>query len=170
MNNYQKLLDQIGKVYPFCIVTKANTNISLQSIIPTYLLSNSGTHLLYSKYLYFPLANHLLNDYQTFRFSIHPDPITIFYEKINNRVIKGGIFRATDLNNNGFNVVLLYNCRVFLKYHFLKFLEMNRLNPTNFQFQDKYVNSDIYLQKTIYDISRIDNENIFDFSGNNHML
>jgi hypothetical protein len=169
MNNTQKLLEQIKKVYSTCIITKTTNNVNLQSIIPTYLLSHSGTHLLYSKYLHIPLSNNLINDFQNFRITIYPEPTTIFYENINNKIIKGGIFRAYDIYNNCINVVLLYNTRVFLKYHFLKFLETNKINPTIFNYQDKYISSELYLNRTIYEISRIDNENIFDYSGNNIM-
>lgn len=167
MNNYHKLIQQIRSIYTSCIITKTTNNVSLQSIIPLYLLSHSGLHLLYSKYLYIPLSNDLLDNFQNYRITIHPEPTTIFYEAINNRVIKGGIYRAIDVNNNGVNIVLLYNSRVFLKYHFLKFLEVNKLNPIYFNYGHKSIASDIYLNSIIYDISRVDNENIFNYSGNN---
>jgi hypothetical protein len=170
MNNYQKLLEQIRRVYSSCVITKTTNNVSLQSIIPPCLLSHSGSHLLYSKYLYIPLSSEVLDNFQNYRITIHPEPITIFYEKINNRVIKGGVFRAIDVNNNGINVVLLYNTRVFLKHHFLKFLEVNKIHPLYFNYGHKSIASDVYLNSVIYEISRVDNENIFDYSGNNIML
>jgi hypothetical protein len=170
MNNYQKLCNQIKRVYACCVMTKTTNNVYLQSIIPTYLLSHSGLHLLFSKYLYIPLTNNLMNDFQSFRITIHPDPTTIFYETINNKIIKGGIFRAIDIYNNSINIVLLYNCRVFLQYHFLKFLEINKINPILYQYDNKYIISDFYLNDIIYNISKIDNENIFDYFGNNIML
>jgi hypothetical protein len=168
MNN--KLIEQIKQIYSSCIITKTINYVILQSIIPNYLLKHVGSHLLYSKYLYIPLSLNLANDYQNYKITIYPEPMTIFYENINNKKIKGGIFKAYDIYNNNINVVILYNTSIFLRYHFLKFLEMNKIDPKIFNYQEKYIPSELYLNNTIYEISNIDNENIFDYSGNIIML
>ena len=59
-----------------------------------------------SKYLYIPMSEDIYNDYQNFRFSIYPEPINIFYERIDNKIIKGGIFKAVYMNGKE---VDLYN-------------------------------------------------------------
>jgi hypothetical protein len=170
MNKYQKLLNNIRDIYKHCIITKSINNIILQPIMPLFYIKRAVHQLLFSKYLYIPLSTDLSISYQNFRFTIFPDPDIIFYERINNKTIKGGIFKGIDLNNNIINVALLYNSRVFLKYHFLKFLEINRIYPNVYNYQDKYIYSDLYLDDIIYEISDIDSENIFDYSGNNIML
>jgi hypothetical protein len=160
-----KLINKLKQIYSSCVITKTNAN--LQSLIPIYYINKHIPHLNFCKYLYIPLSDNLRMEYSNFRFSIIPEPLTIFYENINNKIIKGGIFRAIHLDGSSMNIVLLYNCRVFLKWHFLKYLEVNRIDTTQY---NRYINSDVYLNEIIFNITKIDNENIFEASGNNLML
>jgi hypothetical protein len=138
--------------------------------VPLYYINKYVPHLAFNKYLYLPLTDELWNEYNNFRFTIYPEPTTIFYENLNGKIIKGGIFSAIDLNGNQTNLVLLYNSRVFLKWNFIKFLEVNRIEPSKYNYQFKYMNSDLYLNEVIYNISKIDYENIYDNSGDNIMV
>jgi hypothetical protein len=166
--NFQKLMRNLRNIYSSCIISKQAGYY--QSIIPLYYVNKYIPHLNFSKYLYMPMNNEIYNEYMNFRFFIYPEPTTIFYERINNKLIKGGIFRAIHLNGQEVNVVLLYNSRVFLKWHFLKFLETNKIEPIKYQYQHKYMNSDLYLNEVIYNIKNIDYENIYDAGGDNIMI
>jgi hypothetical protein len=163
-----KTLTLLRLIYNCCAITKKVG--TFQTIVPLYYINKYVPHLAFNKYLYLPLTNELWNEYNNFRFTIYPEPMTIFYENLNGKIIKGGIFNAIDLNGNQTNLVLLYNSRVFLKWHFLKFLEVNRIEPSKYNYQFKYMNSDLYLNEVIYNISKIDYENIYDNSGDNIMV
>lgn len=167
-SSLQKTLTILRTIYNSCVITKQSG--SFQTIIPLYYINKYASHLNFNKYLYIPLTNELWNEYNNFRFTIHPEPYTVFYEYINGKIIKGGIFSAIDLSGNKTSIVLLYNSRIFLKWQFLKFLEINRIEPSKYNYQFKYINSDLYLNEVIYNISKIDYENIFDSSGDNIMV
>ena len=167
-SSLEKTLKILRGIYTSCAITKQVG--TFQPIIPLYYINKYAIHLKFNKYLYLPLTDVLWNEYNNFRFTIYPEPITIFYENCNGKIIKGGIFLAMDLNGNQKKLVLLYNTRVFLKWHFLKFLEINKLDPSIYNYQYMYMNSDLFLNEVIYNISKIDYENIFDNSGDNIMV
>jgi hypothetical protein len=166
--NLQKLTNKLQKIYPGCLITKQSCDF--QSIIPLYYINKYVSHLNFSKYLYISLNNNLKNEYQNFKFSIYPEPSTIFYEYNNGRLIKGGIFKAVHINGQEINVAILYNSRIFLKWHFLKFLEINKIEPNIHNYQYNYINSDLYLHEIIFKIKNIDYENIYDSIGDVIMI
>lgn len=165
----KKVLDFYKCIYNnSCGVTKENAIYG--ALIPLYYIKNYANHLLFSEYLYIPLKETLYRDYINFKFTIFPEPEIIFYQNINGITFKGGMFKCMDKGDNIKYINLLYNCRVFIKWHFLKYLEVNNIHPSFYNYQNKYMNSEIYLNEIIYKIISIDMEYVYEGSGDSLMI
>lgn len=174
MFEIQKLIYNINNLYDNkCIITNNTNNTNnliVQSIIPYDKLNNINNDIMYSKFNYLLLNDVYANEFFNFQFTIHPDPINWYYIKLQNgKYMKAGKYRIIInplsnmllYNNINKEIVLLYNSRVFIKWHFIRFFEVNNLNPLLWNV--KYTEtSNEYIMKVINNISNITNENILD--------
>ncbi|AYV78991.1 MAG: hypothetical protein Faunusvirus1_11 [Faunusvirus sp.] len=165
-----KLRNEMETYYNKCVVS-GNTNrdnLTIHSIIPSYTLDTIAPHLIYSKYNNILLTHKMSNDLKNYKFVILPEPIKTFYNRLNYKIIKGGVFKVIPLPSHGnceTEITLLYNCQPFLKWQFIKFMEYNGINPARCNV-NYTVSSDRYLYNTINKIGHINTECVYDKSDN----
>lgn len=165
----QKLYNDMNLIYNnTCVISGNNQLIDLciTSIIPPNILNNND--ILNYKYNYIVLTHKLADDFNKFKFTIHPDPISFDYIKVGNKYMKAGKFRVVPhpfYDNKTFEIILLYNSRVYLKWHFLKFFEANNFNPIYWNI--KWYNGSLdYLNNYVSNIGHINSEYIKDKYNN----
>jgi hypothetical protein len=120
-------------------------------------------NLRYNEYNNILLNYQLSNDMASYKFSIYPEPISIHYKIINNEKVKFGIFRVIahpEYDNRELQIELLYEARYFLKYHFLRFLEIYGFSHEMNNIRN--INSYDYMYNTIYEIKNITKEGAID--------
>lgn len=150
-----------------CVLSGNNQpfDLQIQPIVPLHIMDYVNPNLKFTKYNYIILSKQLATDFNNFKFTFYPEPNTISYIRLlNNKFAKAGEFRAVPHPSHGnmeFKVNLLYNSVSFLKWHFIKFFEINNFNPSTWNI--KYtISSDAYLYNFIYKIGHINTDHIKD--------
>jgi len=150
-----------------CVISGNNNvyDLQVQPIVPFNIMELVNPNIKFTKYNYLVMTKQLASDFVNYKFTIYPEPIFVTYTKLpNDKFVRAGEFRVLPHPNYGINelkVNLPCSCAPFLKWHFIKFFEVNNFNPNIWNI--KYtISSDAYLYNFIYKIGNINTDYVKD--------
>lgn len=115
----------VENLYKKCLFTNSTNSLTVIDIIPLNLITNKQMSYLkfHNKIL---ITKNLINKFKNYEITIYPDPVCI--KEINGRKI--GIFKLINGEKN--TGELCIESKYFIRWHYDKYCEKNKINYNNF--------------------------------------